>query len=209
VSLGRPAEHLVRRAHRDREPARDPHQEDRPVTEARIVKGWKGRYFEDFEVGDIYQHPLGRTITAADNAWFTLLTMNTNEMHFNDHYAAASTFGKQLVNSGLTVAMILGISVSDVSQNAMANLSWKDIELTHPVFVGDTLYAQSLVLDTRESNSRPYAGIVTVKTQGLNQDGDVIMTFQRSVMVYKRDADQDKGLFPTAKVAITDGVDLD
>ena len=155
------------------------------MTEAHVAQGWKGRYFEDFEVGAIYQHPLGRTITAADNAWFTLLTMNTNEMHFNDHYAEASTFGKQLVNSGLTVAMVLGISVSDVSQNAMANLSWKEISLTHPCFVGDTLYAQSLVLDLRESASRPYAGIVTVKTQGLNQHGDVIMTFERSVMVYK------------------------
>lgn len=174
------------------------------MTQAQVVPGWQGRYFEDFAVGEIYQHPLGRTITAADNAWFTLLTMNTNQMHFNDHYAEQSTFGRQLVNSGLTVAMILGISVSDVSQNAMANLSWKDISLTHPVFVGDTLYAQSLVLGKRESGSRPYAGIVTVKTQGLNQDGDVIMTFERSVMVYKRDAPQDKGWFPEAKTAITE-----
>jgi itaconyl-CoA hydratase len=161
-----------------------------------------GRYYEDFEVGAIYEHPLGRTITAADNAWFTLLTMNTNQMHFNDHYAAQSTFGRQLVNSGLTVAMVLGISVSDVSQNAMANLAWKQIELTHPVFVGDTLYARSLVLAKRESGSRPYAGIVTVRTQGMNQDGDVIMTFERSVMVYRRDAPHDKGFFPHAKVPI-------
>ena len=179
------------------------------MSEARIVEGWRGRYFEDFAVGDIYQHPLGRTITAADNAWFTLLTMNTNQMHFNDHYAEQSTFGRQLVNSGLTVAMVLGISVSDLSQNAMANLSWNDIRLTHPVFVGDTLYAQSLVAALRESNSRPYAGIVSAKTQGLNQDGDVIMTYERSVMVYKRDAPQDKDLFPVAKVPITDGVDLE
>jgi itaconyl-CoA hydratase len=171
--------------------------------EARVVPGWSGRYFEDFEVGAIYQHPLGRTITATDNAWFTLLTMNTNQMHFNDHYAEASTFGRQLVNSGLTVAMVLGISVSDLSQNAIANLSWERISLTHPVFVGDTLYAQSLVLDLRASESRPYAGIVTARTQGLNQDGDVIMTFERSVMVYKRDAPQDKGVFPTAKTPIT------
>jgi len=178
------------------------------MTQAQVVPGWQGRYFEDFTVGDIYRHPLGRTITAADNAWFTLLTMNTNQMHFNDHYAEQSTFGRQLVNSGLTVAMILGISVSDVSQNAMANLSWKDISLTHPGFVGDTLYAQSLVLGKRESESRPYAGIVTVKTQGLNQDGDVIMTFERSVMVYRRDAPQDKGWFPEARTPITDGVEL-
>jgi itaconyl-CoA hydratase len=169
-------------------------------------EGWTGRYFEDFEIGDIYRHPLGRTITAADNAWFTLLTMNTNQMHFNDHYASRSTFGRALVNSGLTVAMILGISVTDISQNAVANLSWKSIRLTHPVFVGDTLYAQSLVLDKRESTSRPFAGVVSVRTQGLNQDGDVVMTFERSVMVYKRDAPHDKGYFPESKVPIESDV---
>ena len=165
---------------------------------------WTGRYFEDFEVGDIYRHPLGRTITEADNIWFTLLTMNTNQMHFNSNYAEKSTFGKYLVNSGLTVAIVLGISVSDVSQNAMANLSWEKIELLHPVFVGDTLYAESLVTDKRESKSRPYAGIVTVKTRGLNQDGDVCLQWRRSVMVYKRDAPQDKGHFPEAREPLTD-----
>ncbi|HEX9776357.1 MAG TPA: MaoC family dehydratase [Actinomycetota bacterium] len=163
-----------------------------------------GRYYEDFEVGDVYKHPLGRTITETDNIWFTNLTMNTNQMHFNAHYAENSTFGRYLVNSGLTVAMVLGISVSDVSQNAIANLQWEDIKLTHPVFVGDTLYAQSLVLDKRESKSRPYAGIVTVKTQGLNQHGDVCVSWRRSVMVYKRDAEMDKGHFPEAKVPITE-----
>ena len=167
-------------------------------TDPRIIPGWRGRYFEDFTVGDVYQHPLGRTITAADNAWFTLLTMNTNQMHFNDHYAEQSTFGRQLVNSGLTVAMVLGISVTDVSQNAIANLGWDNIRLTHPVFVGDTLYAESLVTGTRESSSRPYAGIVSVHTRGLNQDGDVCLSYDRSVMVYRRDAEQDKDLFPRA-----------
>lgn len=161
-----------------------------------------GRYFEDFEIGDVYRHPLGRTITSADNAWFTLLTMNTNQMHFNDHYAEQSTFGRQLVNSGLTVAMVLGMSVLDVSQNAIANLGWTDIKLTHPVFVGDTLYAESLVLETRASSSRPYAGIVTVKTRGLNQEGDECLSYRRSVMVYRRDAPQDKGHFPEAKTPI-------
>ncbi len=161
-----------------------------------------GRYYEDFEIGDVYRHPLGRTITSADNAWFTLLTMNTNQMHFNDHYAEQSTFGRQLVNSGLTVAMVLGMSVLDVSQNAIANLGWTDIKLTHPVFVGDTLYAESLVLETRTSSSRPYAGIVTVKTRGLNQEGDECLSYRRSVMVYRRDAPQDKGHFPEAKTPI-------
>lgn len=167
-----------------------------------IEPGWTGRYFEDFEVGHVYQHPLGRTITEADNVWFTNLTMNTNQMHFNNHYAERSTFGRALVNSGLTVAMVLGLSVSDVSQNAIANLAWDEIRLTHPVFVGDTLYAESLVIDVRESASRPYAGIVTVKTRGLNQNGDVVITWKRSVMVYRRDAPQDKGTFPEAPTPI-------
>ena len=164
-----------------------------------VKPGWQGRYFEDFEVGDVYQHPLGRTISEADNTWFTLLTMNTNQMHFNAHYAERSPFGKLLVNSGLTVAMVLGQSVTDVSQNAIANLGWDDIRLTSPVFVGDTLYAESLVVDKRESASRPYAGIVTAKTRGLNQDGDVCISYTRRVLVYKRDAPQDKNIFPTGK----------
>jgi itaconyl-CoA hydratase len=167
-----------------------------------VQPGWQGRFFEDFEVGDIYQHPLGRTITEADNVWFTLLTCNTNQMHFNNHYAEQSTFGKALVNSGFTVALVLGISVSDVSQQAIANLSWDSINLSHPVFVGDTLYAESLVTEKRESASRPYAGIVTVKTRGLNQHGDVVMTWRRSVMVYRRGHAHDSGLFPTASVPL-------
>jgi acyl dehydratase len=167
--------------------------------------GRVGRYFEDFEVGDVYKHPFGRTITEADNIWFTLLTNNSNQMHFNDHYAKQSTFGKYLVNSGLTVAIVLGLSVLDVSQNGMANLSWDEIRLPHPVFVGDTLYAESLVLEARESKSRPYAGIVGVKTRGLNQVGEVCVTWKRSVMVYKRDAPQDKGHFPEAATPIDAG----
>lgn len=170
-----------------------------------VRQGWNGRYFEDFEVGDIYQHPWGRTVTATDNAWFTMLTLNTNQMHFNNHYAERSTFGKQLVNSGFTIALLLGLTVNDVSQNAVANLEMNKVRLTHPVFVGDTLYGQSLILGLRESASRPYAGIVSVRSQGLNQDGDVCLSFERSVMIYKRDAPQDKAHFPTAKHPITQG----
>ena len=162
-----------------------------------IETGWRGRYFEDFEAGDVYQHPLGRTITEADNIWFSLLTMNTNQMHFNNRYAERSTFGKAIVNSGLTVAVVLGQSVVDTSQNAIANLGWESIRLTRPVFVGDTLYGESRILAKRESKSRTYAGIVKVETRGLNQLGDVCLTFTRSFMVYKRDADQHKGHFPS------------
>jgi acyl dehydratase len=165
-----------------------------------VHPGRLGRYYEDFEVDDVYQHPLGRTLSEADNTWFTLLTMNTNQYHFNAHYAAGSplTGGRCLVNSALTVAVVLGLSVIDISQTAVANLGWTDIKLSHPVYAGDTLYAESLVLSKRESRSRPYAGIVSCFTRGLNQHGDEVCSWQRSVLVYKRDAPHDKGHFPTA-----------
>ena len=161
-----------------------------------------GRFYEDFAVGDIYRHPLGRTITEADNTWFTLLTMNTNQSHFNSHYASMSEFGKPIVNSGLTVAMLLGITVSDVSQNAIANLGWDDIRLTHPLFAGDTLYGESVVLELRESRSRPHAGIVVVKSRGLNQDGVECLSWRRSVMILKASAPQAGGSFPEPKIPI-------
>lgn len=157
-----------------------------------------GRYYEDFEEGDVYRSPLGRTITEADNIWMTLLTMNTNQSHFNDHYAASTPFGKAIVNSGVTLAIVLGLSVADTSQKAFANLGWDRIRLTKPVFVGDTLYAETAVLAKRESASRPHAGIVTVRTRGLNQDGAECLRFRRNVMVYKRGQGHDEGLFPAA-----------
>ncbi len=154
----------------------------KPVTEA----GWAGRCFEDFAVGHVYQHSLGRTITSADNIWFTLLTLNTNPVHFNHDYAGQTEFGRPLVNSCLTLALVTGMSVSDVSQNAFANLGWDDVRLPHPVFEGDTLYAQSEVLEARSSASRPEVGIVRVKTTGYNQEGVTVIEFRRAVMVYRR-----------------------
>ncbi|PPR60880.1 MAG: Mesaconyl-CoA hydratase [Alphaproteobacteria bacterium MarineAlpha4_Bin2] len=145
-----------------------------------------GRYYEDFEIGVIYEHRPGRTINDADNSWFTLLTMNTHPLHFDTEYAAHSEFGKPLVNSCLTLSMVAGMSVSDTSQKAIANLGWTDIKMPHPVFVGDTLYAESKVLDKRESNSRPTQGIITVRTTGKNQDGTVVMTYERSFLVPKQ-----------------------
>ena len=145
-----------------------------------------GRYFEDFKVGAIYEHRPGRTINEADNSWFTLLTMNTHPLHFDAEYAAHSEFGKPLVNSCLTLSMVAGMSVSDTSQKAIANLGWTDIKMPHPVFVGDTLYAESEVLDKRESKSRPTQGIVSVRTTGKNQDGTVVMSYDRSFLVPKR-----------------------
>jgi acyl dehydratase len=151
-----------------------------------IKQGWTGRVFEDFEVGDVYEHPLGRTVLAADNAWFTLLTMNTNPVHFDVAYASRTEFGKPLVNSCLTLAIVTGQSVTDLSQNAMANLGWDEVRMPHPVFEGDTIYASSEVLETRESKSRPTVGIVRVKTTGFNQDRTIILEFKRTFMVYRR-----------------------
>lgn len=149
-------------------------------------EGWRGRFYEDFEVGDVYPHPLGRTVTSTDNIWFTLLTQNTAPIHFDHHYAAQTEFGKPLVDSTLTLAIITGQSVSDVSQNVIANLGWDTVRLPAPVFEGDTIYSQSEVLSKRESASRPHAGIVTVRTTGYNQDGKTVLTFTRTILVYKR-----------------------
>jgi itaconyl-CoA hydratase len=149
-----------------------------------------GRYFEDFQVGDIYQHRPGRTITQYDNISFTLLTMNTHPLHFDEEYARHSEFGRCIVCSPLTVALMVGMSVTDVSQKAIANLGWTDIKLTHPLFAGDTLYAESEVLDKRESKSRPNAGIVSVKTVGLNQDKVKVCEFNRSMLIMKRSGNE-------------------
>jgi acyl dehydratase len=151
-----------------------------------LKEGWHGRFWEDFEIGDVYEHPLGRTVTNTDNSWFTLLTQNTAPLHFDTHYAAQTEFKKPLVNSCFTLALITGQSVTDISQNVMANLGWDEVRLPNPVFEGDTLYSQSEVLEKRESKSRPNVGIVTVKTVGFNQDGKVVLTFKRTVLVYKR-----------------------
>ena len=151
-----------------------------------VKEGWRGRFYEDFAVGDVYRHPLGRTITSTDDAWFTLLTQNTNPLHFDAYYAAQTPFGKPLVDSTFTLALVTGQSVTDVSQNAFANLGWDEVRLTNPVFEGDTIYSQSEVLETRASKSRPNVGIVTVRTTGFNQRGEIVITFKRTVMVYKR-----------------------
>ena len=151
-----------------------------------VKEGWNGRIYEDFEVGDVYEHPLGRTVLAADNTWFTLLSMNTNPIHFDHAYAANTEFGRTLVDSTFTLAVVTGQSVIDLSQNVMVNLGWDQVRLPHPVFEGDTIYSRSEVLSTRESKSRPNVGIVSVKSTGFNQDGKIIITFTRTFMVYKR-----------------------
>ena len=151
-----------------------------------VKHGWTGRVYEDFEVGDVYRHPLGRTILAADNIWFSLLTQNTNPIHVDHAYAAKTEFGRPLVNSTFTLALVTGQSVADVSQNVLANLGWDEVLLPHPVFEGDTIYSQSEVLEKRESKSRANAGIVRIKSTGFNQDGTMVIEFKRTFMVYKR-----------------------
>lgn len=145
-----------------------------------------GRCFEDFEIGAVYEHRPGRTISESDNTWFTLLTMNQHPLHFDHAYAAKSEFGRPIVNSALTLAVVTGMSVSDVSQKAIANLGWTDIKMPAPVFHGDTLTAESEVLEKRESGSRPTQGIVTVETRGFKQDGTMVISYRRTVLVPKR-----------------------
>jgi itaconyl-CoA hydratase len=169
-----------------------------PGKKKQIIQGWGGRFYEDFEVGHVYRSAYGRTVTELDNSMFTHLTMNTNPMHFDAQFVAQTKWKKILVNSTFTLSLIVGMSVPDVSQNAMANLGWDEIKLSSPVFVGDTVYCETEVLSKRESNSYPEAGIVQVRSRGINQDGKVVITFKRSVMVYKKDAHPGQNLFPTA-----------
>lgn len=148
--------------------------------------GTSGRFFEDFAVGDVYHHALGRTVTQTDNAWFTMLTLNTAPLHFDQHYASQTEFGRPLVNSAFTIALVTGQSVHDVSQNVFANLGWDEVRMPNPLFEGETVYASSEVLECRGSMSRPDVGIVTVMTTGYTQEGTTIITFRRTVMVYRR-----------------------
>ena len=151
-----------------------------------VKQGWTGRVFEDFVVGDVYEHPLGRTVIEADNIWFTCMTMNTNPIHFDGEYASRTEFGRRLVNSCFTLALVTGQSVTDLTQNAVANLGWDDVRLPSPLFEGDTVYSRSEVLEARESKSRPTQGIVSVKTIGRNQDGTEVISFERTVLIAKR-----------------------
>jgi itaconyl-CoA hydratase len=144
-----------------------------------------GRAFEDFSVGAVIKHPVGRTVSAADNRWSTLLAVNSNPIHFDAHYASQTEFGQILVNSPFVLALVTGLSVADISRYAV-NLGWDEVRLPAPVFEGDTIYAQTEILSTRDSKSRPHMGIVEIKTTGFKQDGTVVMTFRRTILVYKR-----------------------
>lgn len=145
-----------------------------------------GRYYEEFNVGDVYEHRPGRTITQNDNIWFSLLTMNQHPAHCDEGFAAKTEFGKCIVASPLTVAIMTGQSVSDVSQKSVANLGWNDIKLVKPVFAGDTIYSETEVISKRETSKRPEQGIVTIKTIGKNQHDEIVCTFERVMLIWKR-----------------------
>lgn len=145
-----------------------------------------GRYYEQFVVGDVYEHRPGRTITEADNIWFSLLTMNQHPAHCDNAFAAKTEFGKPLVASPLTIAIMTGQSVSDVSQKSVANLGWKDVRMVKPVFAGDTIYSESEVLEKRESAKRPEQGIVTIKTVAKNQHGEIVCEYVRVMLIWKQ-----------------------
>jgi itaconyl-CoA hydratase len=161
-------------------------------------QGEPGRFLEGFAVGDVYRSALGRTVTETDNIWFSNLTMNTNQMHFNDEWARRSEFKKPLVNSTFTLALVLGLSTRDTSENAAANLGWTDISLPNPVYAGDTLWAETMVTAVRDSESRPSCGIVSVRTRGINQHSEVVIEFGRAFMVYKQDAPEIADAFPVS-----------
>ena len=157
---------------------------------------WRGRFYEDFDVGDVFRSRFGRTITETDNVWFTCLTMNTNQVHFNVPHAERTQFERPLVNSTFTLALVTGMTVPDTSENGAANLSWTDIKLPRPVFAGDTLWAESEITDKRESRTKPNVGIVSMRSRGINQRGEVVIEFKRTFMVYKRDAPEAADAFP-------------
>jgi itaconyl-CoA hydratase len=166
------------------------------MTQEREQKGLRARLFEDFEVGEVYRSRLGRTITETDNIWFTCLTMNTNQMHFNTPYSERTRFKQQLVNSTFTLALVMGLTVPDTSENATANLEWQEIKLPNPVYNGDTLWAETEVLELRESRTNPDVGIVKVRSRGINQRREVVIEFTRAFMIYKRAAPQAQDAFP-------------
>jgi acyl dehydratase len=159
---------------------------DTDERDRRLVPGWQGRYYEDFEVGDVYKHPYGRTVTETDNVWFTNVTMNLNPMHFNEAYAAGTEFGERLVDGTFVIALAVGMSVIDVSMNATANLGYDAIRHHAPVFHGDTIFAESEVMEKRESESRDHVGIVTTELRAYNQDDELVLSLERTPMVLKR-----------------------
>ena len=171
----------------------DLHSDPTPASnnESREVEGWTGRLFEDFSVGDLYYHPFGKTVTAADNQWFTLVTQNVAKTHVDSNFAKGTEFKLPLVNSTFTLALVTGQSTIDLSMNVFANMGWDEVRMPNPVYEGDTIYSRSKVLAVRASASRPNLGLVTVASEGYNQDGVIVISYRRTFMVYR------KGHLPT------------
>ncbi|ELZ87397.1 MaoC domain-containing protein dehydratase [Haloferax elongans ATCC BAA-1513] len=166
------------------------------TSERRLVSGWHGRFFEDFRVGDVYKHPFGRTVTETDDVWLTNVTMNLNPMHFNEAYASQTEFGERLVNGTVVIALAVGMSVIDVTMNATANLGYDKVKHHAPVYHGDTIFAESEVLETRPSESRNHVGLVTTELRAYNQDGDPVLSLERTAMVLKRESAQPSAATP-------------
>jgi acyl dehydratase len=167
------------------------------MTDKRLVSGWQGRFFEDFEIGDIYKHPYGRTVTETDDVWLTNITMNLNPMHFNEPYAAETEFNGRIVNGLVVIAIAVGMSVIDISQNASANLGYDDIRHHNPVRHGDTLFVESEVVSKRESESRNHSGIVTTDLRAYNQDDEKVLSLERTNLMLKRKHAQPSAAKPT------------
>ncbi|WP_224449944.1 MaoC family dehydratase [Haloprofundus salilacus] len=180
----------------DLTPATDGGVDEDETTDTRLVEGWQGRYYEDFTVGDVYKHPFGRTVTETDNVWMTNVTMNLNPMHFNEAYAAQTEFGERLVDGTFVIALAVGMSVIDVSVNATANLGYDRIRHHAPVYHGDTIFAESEVLEKRKSSSRDHVGIVTTELRAYNQEGTKVLSMERTPMVLKREYAQPSAAQP-------------
>lgn len=145
-----------------------------------------GNYFEDFIVGDVIEHELSKTIFESDNNLFSLLTMNHHPVHINTDYAAKSEHGKILVVGTLVFSLAVGITVPDISGKAIANLGYEKIEHLAPVFIGDTIYARTEILEVIPSSSKPDRGIIYVETTAYNQEGRPVMKFRRKVLIKKK-----------------------
>lgn len=155
-------------------------------SEGRIVEGWSGRLYEDFQVGDVYYHPFGKTVTETDNQWFTLVTQNVSKTHVDTNFASKTEFKRPLVNSTFTLALVTGQSTMDLSMNVFANMGWDEVRMPNPVYEGDTIYSRSKVLAVRPSGSRPQLGLVTVATEGYNQNAAIVISYRRTFMVYRQ-----------------------
>jgi len=154
--------------------------------ERRLVSGWYGRFYEDLAVGDIYKHPHGRTVTETDNVWFSHITMKSSPLHSNEAYMASTEYGERIVDGTFVIALAVGMSVADVSENAVANLGYEEIHHHAPVFHGDTLFAESEVVSKRESNSRDDVGIVETELRTFNQTGELVLSLREALLIEKR-----------------------